>query len=273
MEAFLAEHLDTVLVIIDTLQMVRPLHDATYANDYRDLSALKKLADQHGIAILLIHHLRKEKAEDVFQRISGTTALSGAVDTSFVLTEERRGSGQAKLSCIGRDIEFRELLLERDADNIWTLCSDSLECPAPLGEKIVLLLSELLRARGSWIGTPTELSQQIDPEGREGVTPKKVSRLLLQSVEALEKAGITVSVRRSNGRRIVELHSAESADAPEAPGIDPIDPALGSDRRERAPTGGKIPPVREGKHRVRLYAGHSFRGAAPVPQPLKGREE
>ena len=273
MEAFLAEHLDTVLVIIDTLQMVRPLHDATYANDYRDLSALKKLADQHGIAILLIHHLRKEKAEDVFQRISGTTALSGAVDTSFVLTEERRGSGQAKLSCIGRDIEFRELLLERDADNIWTLCSDSLERPAPLREKIILFLSELLRARGSWIGTPTELSQQIDPDGREGVTPKKVSRLILQSVEALGKAGITASVRRSNGRRIVELRSAESADAPEAPGIDPIDPALGSDRRERASTGGKIPPVREGKHRVRLYAGHSFRDAAPVPHPLKGREE
>ena len=73
-EAFLAEHPDTVLVIIDTLQMVRPVHDATYANDYRDLSVLKRLADRHGIAILLIHHLRKEKAEDVFHRISGTTA-------------------------------------------------------------------------------------------------------------------------------------------------------------------------------------------------------
>ena len=42
-----------------TLQMVRPVHDATYANDYRDLSVLKRLADKHGIAILLIHHLRK----------------------------------------------------------------------------------------------------------------------------------------------------------------------------------------------------------------------
>ena len=40
-ESFAAEHPGTVLVIIDTLQMVRPVHDATYANDYRDLSALK----------------------------------------------------------------------------------------------------------------------------------------------------------------------------------------------------------------------------------------
>ena len=35
-DTFVAEHPDTVLVIIDTLQMVRPIHDATYANDYRD---------------------------------------------------------------------------------------------------------------------------------------------------------------------------------------------------------------------------------------------
>ena len=90
-EIFLAAHPDTVLVIIDTLQMVRPVHDATYANDYRDLSVLKRLADKHGIAILLIHHLRKEKADDVFHRISGTTAISGAVDSSFTLVEERRG--------------------------------------------------------------------------------------------------------------------------------------------------------------------------------------
>lgn len=106
LEQFLSEHPDTVLVIIDTLQMIRPIHDVTYANDYRDLSALKHLADAHGIAILLIHHLRKEKADDVFNRISGTTAISGAVDSSFALVEEQRGSGRARLSCIGRDIEY-----------------------------------------------------------------------------------------------------------------------------------------------------------------------
>ena len=70
--AFLAEHPDTVLVIIDTLQMIRGTgYDNTYANDYRDLSVLKHIADTHGIAILLVHHLRKELADDVFSRISG----------------------------------------------------------------------------------------------------------------------------------------------------------------------------------------------------------
>ena len=224
-DTFLAAHPDTVLVIIDTLQMIRPIHDATYANDYRDLSVLKRLADKHGIAILLIHHLRKELADDVFSRISGTTAISGAVDSSFTLVEDKRGSGKAKLSCIGRDIEYRELTLERNAENVWELVSDSRTQPELLGGQIVILLSELMSDRTEFIGTPTELSAQIDPAGSEGITPKKVSRLILQSVAALSKIGISAVVRRSNGKRLIELRRAESDDAQGTQAVDPIDPA------------------------------------------------
>ena len=224
-EYFLAQHPDTALVIVDTLQMIRPVHDATYANDYRDLSVLKRMADRHGIAVLLIHHLRKEKAADVFCRISGTTAISGAVDSSFTLVEERRGTARAKLTCIGRDIEYRELELQRNGENVWELVSDSRE-QLSLGEgRIVCLLSELMGRQKTFIGTPTELSKQIDPEGAAGITPKKVSRMTLQSLDALRERGITAVVRRSNGKRIVELHRAESADAEGVPDIDPIDPA------------------------------------------------
>ena len=52
-DTFLAAHPDTVLVIIDTLQMVRPVHDATYANDYKDLSVLKRLADIKGFHVCI----------------------------------------------------------------------------------------------------------------------------------------------------------------------------------------------------------------------------
>ena len=223
-ETFSMEHPGTVLVIIDTLQMVRPIHDATYANDYRDMSVLKRLADRLGLAILLIHHLRKEKAEDVFHRISGTTAISGAVDSNFTLVEKRRGSGRAKLTCIGRDIEYRELELERNADNVWELLSDSRTQPELLEGRITVLFSEFLEEQREFIGTPTELSQRIAPDGQEGITPKKVSRLILQNVDPLKKIGITVTIRRSNGKRIIELHSADSDDAEAPKEIGTIDP-------------------------------------------------
>ena len=226
-EQFLKEHPTTGLIVIDTLQRIRTAgNDANaYASDYRDIGVLKTLADKYRIAILLIHHLRKELADDVFSRISGTTAISGAVDSSFTLVEDKRGSGKATLSCIGRDIEYRELTLERNAENVWELVSDSRTQPELLGGRIVILLSELMRDRTEFIGTPTELSAQIDPAGSEGITPKKVSRLILQSVAALSKIGISAVVRRSNGKRLIELRRAESDDAQGTQAVDPIDPA------------------------------------------------
>ena len=264
-ETFSADLPGTVLVIIDTLQMVRPIHDATYANDYRDLSALKRLADRLGLAILLIHHLRKEKAEDVFHRISGTTAISGAVDSSFTLVEERRGSGQAKLTCIGRDIEYRELELERNADNVWELLSDSRTQPELLEGRIVVLLTEFLNERREFIGTPTELSQRIDPDGQEGITPKKVSRLILQSVEALRENGISAVIRRSNGKRIIQLRRAESDDSEGAKEIVPIDPVgqtVGGGTP--GPAGGDS-SLSGGQASRPAIRRPPFRGAAPNP--------
>lgn len=222
LEQFLGEHPDTSLIIIDTLQMIRGTNcENTYANDYRDLSALKRVADDHGIAILLIHHLRKEKADDVFNRISGTTAISGAVDSSFTLVEEQRGSGRARLSCIGRDIEYRELELRRGADNVWEVNADSYQQPELLGGRIVQLLSVLLDTQPEFTGTPTELANKIDPDGSKGITPKKVSRQILQSVDALRKSGITAVIRRSNGKRLIELRRAESDGFAGASEIDP----------------------------------------------------
>ena len=224
--AFLVEHPDTVLVIIDTLQMIRGTnYDNTYANDYRDIGVLKTLADKCRIAILLVHHLRKMNDDDPMNMISGTTGLSGATDSNFVLRKSQRRENTATLYCTGRDIEYRELTLERNAENVWELVSDSRTQPELLGGRIVILLSELMRDRAEFIGTPTELSAQIDPAGSEDITPKKVSRLILQSVAALSKIGISAVVCRSNGKRLIELRRAESDDTQDTRTVDPIDPA------------------------------------------------
>ena len=224
LEAFLSGHPDTVLVIIDTLQMIRSARrDATYANDYRDLSALKHIADAHGIAILLIHHLRKEYAEDVFSRISGTTAISGAVDTNLTLVETKRGSGKATLYCIGRDVEYCELELARNADNVWELKRDSRT--QPKGGRLVLLLSELMKNRAEFIGTPTELVSLVDPAGMNQISPRKISGEVSKNLGALRENGIEASVRRSNGKRLIELRRADSVDESGVGNSVPIDPA------------------------------------------------
>ena len=121
--------------------------------------------------------------------------------------------------------------LQRNTDNVWEVTADSYQQPALLDGRIVFLLSALMNSRSEFIGTPTELANKIDPDGGEGITPKKVARQILQSVDALRKTGITVSIRRSNGKRLIELRRADSADFSGVGEIDPIDPADGKDAR------------------------------------------
>ena len=60
----------------------------SYASDYEMIGQLKHFADQTGIALLPVHHTRKQQADDKFDMISGTNGLLGAADGAFVLQKE-----------------------------------------------------------------------------------------------------------------------------------------------------------------------------------------
>ena len=229
-EQFLTEHPTTKLVVIDTLQRVRSAGGDSnlYANDYQDVGLLKQLADRHHIAILLLHHLRKLHDDDPMNMISGSTGLSGAADSAFVLQKNARSTNAASLHCTGRDIPDRTLKLEfGEEDHIWKLIEDSKTCSGASkisALQLVHLFSALLSADPEYTGTPSALSAKIDPNGRLGITPKKVTRLVLESIETLRENGIPVKTYRSNGKRLISLRSAESADLSTVEKIDPIDP-------------------------------------------------
>ena len=230
-EQFLAEHPTTKLVVIDTLQRVRSAGGDSnlYANDYQDVGLLKQLADQHHIAILLIHHLRKLHDDDPMNMISGSTGLSGAADSAFVLQKNARSANAASLHCTGRDIPDRTLKLELDEDDhVWKLLADSKTCSGASKIstlQLIHLLSDLLRADSEYLDSPSALSAKIDPDGSLGITPKKITRLVRESVAALRENGILAETYRSNGKRWISLKRAESADLLPVKKIGTIDPA------------------------------------------------
>ena len=197
-EQFLTEHPDTKLVVIDTLQRVRSAGSDSnnlYANDYQDIGLLKQLADRRHIAILLIHHLRKLHDDDPMNMISGSTGLSGAADSTFVLQKNSRLANIASLHCTGRDIADRTLKLEfGEEDHVWKLLEDSKTCSGASKIstlQLTKLLSELLRADPEYLGSPSALSAKIDPDGSQADT-KKVTRLVRESVAALRENGVLV---------------------------------------------------------------------------------
>ena len=117
--------------MIDTLQKIRTSSkENAYANDYGDISIIKDFADRHSLAVVVVHHIRKQGDSDVFNKVSGTTGLTGSADTTFVLEKETRASDTAKLYCVGRDIEYQEFTLRfRDCSWEWWNAKDNSSLP------------------------------------------------------------------------------------------------------------------------------------------------
>ena len=115
-EAVLQDYPSTGLIFIDTLQMIRDNVSGkvnAYAQDYRDLSSLKKIADNHGICIFLVHHTRKDRdSSNIFNDMTGSTGIMGVADTVMILRKEERFGDAAALCITGRDVEEKKLKMQ-----------------------------------------------------------------------------------------------------------------------------------------------------------------
>jgi hypothetical protein len=102
------------LIQIDTLQKVRKPRgngQSLYEADYQAVAPLQELAGKRGIAIILVHHVRKEDAADPLDMVSGSTCLTGAADTILVLNRDSIG---VTLYGRGRDIDEIEKAVSFD---------------------------------------------------------------------------------------------------------------------------------------------------------------
>lgn len=158
---------DTRLVIIDTLQMIRGAENEkqSYAQDYQTIRILKEFADKHNVCLLLVHHMRKQGAEDSYNMISGTNGLFGAADGAFVLRKENRAENAATLEITGRRQQDQKFTLMKNMRTLaWELESEetTFEKPPkePLLEKIAQWLMEEL-PKQHWAGTASELADAL----------------------------------------------------------------------------------------------------------------
>src|SRR6516164_4336427 len=116
------------LAVLDTLAGVRPqrlVGDQLYDGDYRALMGLHKLAGDRGLAVLVLHHVRKMEADDPLDTVSGTLGLTGCADTVLVLVRSTRGM---TLYVRGRDVEEAEHAVDFDKTTCrWSILGQASE--------------------------------------------------------------------------------------------------------------------------------------------------
>ena len=206
LKKFVREHSDTKLIIIDTLQKVREAggDKYSYANDYEVVGKLKRLADDCGICLLLVHHTRKQQADDKFDMISGTNGLLGAADGAFLLQKEKRTDGSAILDVAGRDQQEQRLYLIKDRERlVWELERTETELwvepPDPVLEAIAAFVTT---DKPTWSGTATELVTALGVD----LKPNTLTmRLNVNAGRLLNEHGIRYENSRSHAGRKITL--------------------------------------------------------------------
>ena len=165
LKMFVREHPDTKLIIIEKVREAGG-DKYSYANDYEVVGTLKRLADDCGICLLLVHHTRKQQADDKFDMISGTNGLLGAADGAFLLQKEKRTDGSAILDVAGRDQQDQRMYLTKDRERlVWELerleTEPWVEPPDPVLEAVAALVTA---DRPAWGGTATELAAALQTD-------------------------------------------------------------------------------------------------------------
>ena len=203
LEDYLKDYPDSRLIVIDTLQKVRTASkDNAYASDYGDISLIKDFADRHSLAVIVVHHIRKQNDSDVFNKVSGTTGLTGSADATFVLEKEKRASDTAKLYVTGRDTPYQEYTL-RFRDCSWELVERKTQ--EQLAKEtipdVLFRLVDFMRDKEEWIGTATELLAAM---GETETIPTVITKWLNEyRTTFLSENRICYQYsRRKDGRRI-----------------------------------------------------------------------
>lgn len=115
---------DARMVVIDVFAKMRgqaPQGVSAYDADYVAVGYAKRIADHYGIAVVLVHHVRKAGSEDFLTEVSGTNGIAGAADATLVL-KRARGQADGILHVTGRDVNEAEYALSfQEASGAWHL--------------------------------------------------------------------------------------------------------------------------------------------------------
>jgi len=151
---------DTRLVIIDSFARFKPTKHNGNSNAY-DVDSqlgdtLQRLALERDVALVLITHLRKMPADDVFDTITGSVGIPGVADALIVL-KRKRGEQDGVLHVTSRDFEEREDALRFDRETgTWHMLGNAAEYAMTKQRRLVL---EAVRALG--VASPSNVAEYL----------------------------------------------------------------------------------------------------------------
>lgn len=181
--------------VVDTFSKIK--YDRKYnANDYNDtyevMAKYYALIEKYGCTFIMMYHTKKDSSiKSVSEKVIGSQALSGSVDTIIAINKSSEFDTEFSLDVTGRIFESRVYQVKiHPSKKILELDKvDPIEMLEPSIQRLVQLMPKLKEIDGTIVDICSKIKLDIE-------SPQQFGKTLNRNKDILRKNGISITMKR-----------------------------------------------------------------------------
>ena len=181
--------------VVDTFSKIK--YDRKYnANDYNDtyevMAKYYGLIEKYGCTFIMMYHTKKDSSiKSVSEKVIGSQALSGSVDTIIAINKPSEFDTEFSLDVTSRLFESRVYQVKihpvrkiLELDKI-----DPIETLEPSIQKLVQMMPKLKMVEGTIVDICSKINLDVE-------SPQQFGKTLSRNKDILKKNGISITMKR-----------------------------------------------------------------------------
>ena len=181
--------------VVDTFSKIK--YDRKYnANDYNDtyevMAKYYELIEKYGCTFIMMYHTKKDSSiKSVSEKVIGSQALSGSVDTIIAINKSSEFDTEFSLDVTSRLFESRVYQVKiHPSKKILELDKvDPVEMLEPSIQRLVQLMPKLKEIDGTIVDICSKIKLEIE-------SPQQFGKTLNRNKDILRKNGISITMKR-----------------------------------------------------------------------------
>lgn len=181
--------------VVDTFSKIK--YDRKYnANDYNDtyevMAKYYELIDKYGCTFIMMYHTKKDSSvKSISEKVIGSQALSGSVDTIIAINKASEFDTEFSLDVTSRlfeskvyQVKIHPLKKTLELDKV-----DPIEMLEPSIQRLVQLMPKLKEIDGTIVDICSKIKLEIE-------SPQQFGKTLNRNKDILRKNGISITMKR-----------------------------------------------------------------------------
>ena len=190
--------------VVDTFSKIK--YDRKYnANDYNDTYEVMvkyyELIEKYGCTFIMMYHTKKDSSiKSVSEKVIGSQALSGSVDTIIAINKSSEFDTEFSLDVTSRLFESRVYQVKiHPSKKILELDKiDPIEMLEPSIQRLVQLMPKLKEIDGTIVDICSKIKLEIE-------SPQQFGKTLNRNKDILRKNGISITMKRGKNNNNYQI--------------------------------------------------------------------